>query len=58
MDLNATEALDNAVDAHKEIESAAQHQKGTGKCIIWSVLIVGTVIAVIITIFVVKLVKK
>ena len=53
---NADEALNNAEDAEKNIEEAQEHQKSGGKCMMWTITIIGIAVLVIILIVVLKLI--
>jgi t-SNARE complex subunit (syntaxin) len=57
IDTNAGSALENAKEAEKNIEEAQEHQKSGGKCMYWTVGIIGIGALVIILIVVLALVK-
>ena len=56
IDTNAGSALENAKEAEKNIEEAQDHQKSGGKCMYWTVGIIGTAALIIILIVVLKIV--
>lgn len=54
---NVTVAKDNAVDAHKAMEKASDHQKSGNKWLCWVLTIVGVISVIAIILFVLSLRK-
>lgn len=55
IDHNAGTALENAVEAEKNIEEAVEHQKSGGKCMYYCVAIAAVMALIIILIVILKL---